>query len=97
KDDRASFCLPVNGDSIAIIGENSKLLIFKIEEIPQMTRGRGVILQKYHDCGVSDIKLFFLSDGLKIGKRIKKDLSSWIGKRAGIGYIAPPNCGKKFI
>ena len=57
----ARFCLPVEGDAVAIIGQNRKLLIFKTDEIPEMTRGRGVILQKYRDVGTADIRLFTLN------------------------------------
>jgi len=91
--EKASFCLPVEGDAVAVIGENRKLLVFMAEEIPVMTRGRGVILQKYRDCGAADIKVFTLADGLswKSGERerCEKDLTPWLGKRASVGRLPP--------
>jgi topoisomerase-4 subunit A len=91
--EQAGFCLPVEGDAVAVIGENRKLLVFKLEEIPEMTRGRGVILQKYRDGGLSDVKLFVLSDGLswKMGERnrCETNLLPWLGKRATVGRMPP--------
>ena len=75
------------------MGRNRKLLLFKLEEIPEMTRGRGVILQKYRDGGVSDIKLFTLADGLtwSLGDktRTETNLILWLGKRATVGRTPP--------
>jgi topoisomerase-4 subunit A len=92
-DESARFCLPVTGDAVAIIGDNRKLLIFKTEEIPEMTRGRGVILQKYKDGGVADIKMFALSEGLtfKSGERTRTepDVTAWLANRAGVGKMPP--------
>ena len=81
------------GDSVAVIGRNRKLLVFEIDEIPEMTRGRGVILQKYRDGGLSDLKTFALKDGLswRIGERTRTetDLTAWVGKRAQAGRMPP--------
>lgn len=81
-------------DSIAVIGENRKLLVFPLEELPEMGRGKGVILQKYKDGGVSDVKTFKAEAGLGYkygtGERIVEDLTAWIGKRAQAGRM-PPN------
>jgi len=92
--DRARFCLPVTGDAVAIIGQNRKMLVFRLDEIPEMTRGRGVILQKYRDSGTADIKLFTLAEGLSwsLGERTRSetDLTLWLGKRAAVGRL-PPN------
>jgi topoisomerase-4 subunit A len=90
----AAFCLPIAAqDAVAIIGRNRKLLLFKLDEIPEMTRGRGVILQKYRDGGVSDIKLFTLADGLSwsLGDktRTETNLILWLGKRATVGRTPP--------
>jgi topoisomerase-4 subunit A len=90
----AAYCLPIGTqDAVAIIGRNRKLLLFKLEEIPEMTRGRGVILQKYRDGGVSDIKLFTLADGLtwSLGDktRTETNLILWLGKRATVGRTPP--------
>ncbi len=93
KDDVAKFCLPVTGDMTAIIGQNRKLLVFKTEEIPFMTRGQGVILQKYQGGGTSDIEFFNMEDGMPFsfgnGIRIERDLTAWLGKRALVGKIPP--------
>ena len=90
----ARVCTPVVGDHAAVIGSNRKLLIFKIAEIPEMTRGVGVILQRYKDGGLSDAKTFVLKEGLayySAGKeRVEKSLKPWIGERAQAGML-PPN------
>jgi len=89
----ARFCLPVDGDAVAIIGANRKLLVFMLDEIPEMTRGRGVMLQKYRDGGTADIKLFTLAQGLSwaLGERLRTetDLTLWLGKRGSIGRLPP--------
>ena len=91
--DKALFCLPMTGDAVAIIGDNRKLLVFKADEIPVMSRGRGVMLQKYRDGGVADITVFQLDQGLswRLGERerTEKDLLPWLGKRASIGRLPP--------
>ncbi|WP_142846960.1 DNA topoisomerase IV subunit A [Telmatospirillum sp. J64-1] len=90
---KAAFCLPVEGDAVAIIGENRKMLVFKLEEVPVMTRGQGVIFQKYAAGGVADIKIFTLAEGLrwKSGERERHepDLTAWLGKRASAGRLPP--------
>ena len=91
--DKAAFCLPMVGDAVAIMGDNRKLLVFKADEIPVMSRGRGVMLQKYRDGGVADITVFQLDQGLswRLGERerTEKDLLPWLGKRASIGRLPP--------
>ena len=91
--EKAKACMPVTGDHIAVIGENRKLLVFPTEEIPVMTKGRGVTLQKYRDGKTSDLTIFSLSNGLtwvRAGKTItEKDLRTWQGRRAGSGRLAP--------
>ncbi len=90
----ARVCTPVVGDHVAVIGQNRKLLIFKLEQIPEMTRGVGVILQRYKDGGLADAKTFNLKEGLtwySAGKeRNEKNLKPWIGERAQAGLL-PPN------
>lgn len=91
----ATICAPAEGDHIAVIGENHKLLVFKIDEVPVMTRGRGVILQKFKDGGLSDARAFALSDGLSCrqGSRIRTfvqaEIDDWIGRRGNTGRLAP--------
>ena len=91
----AAVCRPVEGDHVAVIGENRKLLVFPLAEVPEMARGRGVILQKYKDGGLSDAKTFNRKDGLSwaagAGRiRTETDLRDWVGKRAQAGRL-PPN------
>jgi topoisomerase-4 subunit A len=90
----AAVCAPAEGDSIAVIGENRKLLIFPIDQVPEMTRGRGVQLQSYRDGGLADAKVFTRKEGLSwvLGERtrVETDLRAWVGSRAGAGK-APPN------
>ncbi len=89
----ARFCRKITGDMIAIIGDNRKLLVFKIEEIPTMARGRGVTLQKYKDGGLSDLQIFKESEGFTYtragGTKTETDLLTWLGHRAQIGKLAP--------
>jgi len=94
KDKEKTFaCLPIDGDHVAIIGENRKLLFFPIADLPEMARGKGVTFQKYKDGSVSDIKIIRLDDGLRWKRAEKdyhqKDLRLWIGKRAASGRLAP--------
>ena len=84
----------IEGDAIASIGTNRKLLIFKIEELPVLNRGKGVRLQKFKDATLSDITSFELESGLvwfdKSGrKKIESNFENWQGKRAQSGKIAP--------
>ena len=93
-DNVASVCRVVKGDHIAVVGENRKVLIFSIEELPEMGRGKGVRLQKYKDGGLSDATTFILEDGLSwldpAGRtRTENDLAEWIAKRASAGRMAP--------
>lgn len=90
----AVVCRPVEGDMVACIGENRKLLIFPLGELPEMTRGRGTILQKYKDGGLSDVKTFARREGLtwSIGAgrvRTETQFTDWIGKRAAAGRLPP--------
>ena len=91
---RAAVCSPVAGDHVAVVGENRKVLVFPVSELPEMARGKGVRLQKYKDGGLSDAITFTLADGLqwKDGggrTRTESDLTEWIGKRASAGRMAP--------
>ncbi len=89
----ARVCAPAAGDTVAVIGDNHKLLLFPVSELPEMGMGRGVLLQRYHDGGLSDAKVIALAEGLswKSGERTRTetDLSSWKGARASAGRIAP--------
>jgi len=102
--DEAKICLAVEGDHVAIVGENRKLLVFALAEIPEMTRGKGVRLQKYKDGGVLDLKTFALESGLswqdsaeRTFVKSKEELVEWLGSRASAGRMVPkgfPRTGK---
>ncbi len=102
--DEAAHCLPVAGDHLAIIGENRKMLVFPLQQVPEMTRGKGVRLQRYKDGGVSDLRTFTLDEGLswqdsagRTHSRSAAELLEWIGTRAQAGRMAPkgfPRTGK---
>ncbi len=89
----ACFCKQITGNMVAIIGDNRKLLVFKLEEIPTMARGRGVTLQKYKDGGMADVQIFKEEDGFSYnrtgGVRTETDLLSWLGHRGQVGKLAP--------
>ncbi|MFT6696068.1 MAG: topoisomerase-4 subunit A, partial [Paracoccaceae bacterium] len=103
--DVAKICKAVRGDHVAIVSENGKFLVFAVAELPEMTRGKGVRLQKYKsalsaqgtldlDGGLADITTFNWADGLSwpMGgdkTRHQADLTEWLGKRAGVGKRAP--------
>jgi len=95
-DVRALVCKPVEGDHVACVGLNRKVLIFPLTELPEMGRGKGVRLQKYADKEgqLSDAKTFVLVDGLSwkdpAGRtRTETELLDWMGKRASAGRMAP--------
>jgi topoisomerase-4 subunit A len=90
----AAACAPAEGDTVAVVGENRKLLLFPVGELPEMTRGRGVILQRYKDGGLSDVKGFTYKDGLtwKQGdqrSRTETALGDWRGERGQAGRLPP--------
>ena len=95
----AAVCKPVEGDSLAVIGENRKLLIFSVKEMPVMTRGRGVKLQAYRDGGLADLTTFNKKEGLSWQQadrtRTETDLTAWIGKRSQAGRLPPRGFPKK--
>ena len=93
-DVRAKVCKPVLGDSVAVVGENRKVLVFELAELPELGRGKGVRLQKYKDGGLSDAITFNVTEGLSwldpAGRtRSELDLAEWIAKRASAGRMAP--------
>ncbi len=102
--DEAKFCLPLKGDHVAIVGENRKLLVFALNEVPEMGRGKGVRFQKYKDGGAVDVKTFSMAQGLtwqdtadRQFTRSKDELAEFIATRASAGRIVPkgfPRTGK---
>ncbi|MPT24388.1 MAG: DNA topoisomerase IV subunit A, partial [Starkeya sp.] len=90
----AAKVVVATGDSVAVIGENRKLLVFPLTQIPEMTRGRGVRLQRYKDGAMSDVKVFAAADGLTWTDTSGRtwtvtDLTEWRGERAGAGRLPP--------
>ena len=90
---RAVACCPVEGDHVAVVGQNRRLLVFPLSEIPEMTRGKGVILQRYKDGYLADVKTFSLEAGLswKMGERNRTEtnLLAWHGRRGSAGRMPP--------
>src|SRR6185369_4951712 len=96
KDDTAAALALVEGELIATVGENRKMVIFKLDQVPEMTRGRGVRLQRYKDGGLSDATTFKGADGLvwvdSAGRSFTlslKELANWRGNRGDAGRIRP--------
>ncbi|WP_370155308.1 DNA topoisomerase IV subunit A [Ferrovibrio sp.] len=88
----ACVCRAVEGDTVAVIGENRKLLLFPLDQLPEMTRGRGITLQKYKDGGLSDARVFTLKQGLSwvdsSGRtKTEGDLKEYRGERAQAGRV----------
>jgi topoisomerase-4 subunit A len=93
-DEEAALCALADGDHVAIVGSNRKLLVFPIDQVPELARGAGVILQRYKEGGMADLKVFRLAEGLtwKLGDKIRTEtnLRDWLGERAQAGRM-PPN------
>ncbi|MFA6139497.1 MAG: DNA topoisomerase IV subunit A [Hyphomicrobium sp.] len=94
--EEAKLIVPVDGDHVATVGENRKLLIFKLDEVNEMTRGKGVILQRFADGKLADVRVFKKADGLtwldSAGRTFTlswSELRDWVGVRAQAGRIAP--------
>lgn len=94
--EEARVCVPVEGDYVATIGENRKMLVFKLDEVNEMTRGKGVILQRIKDGALSDARVFKKSEGLtwldSAGREFSlswSELKEWVGERAQAGRVAP--------
>lgn len=93
--DEAVVCTIVEGDMVAVIGDNRKMLVFPLDELNEMTRGKGVRLQRYKDGGLADAKIFNKADGItwidNAGRNCKaaEDLVDWQGARATAGRMPP--------
>ncbi|TYC63525.1 DNA topoisomerase IV subunit A [Rhodobacterales bacterium] len=94
--DEASLCVEAAGDQVAVIGENRKLLVFPLVQIPQMGRGRGVRLQRYRDGNISDVRVFKGEVGLtwtdssgRSFTRSMDELADWLGERGQAGRLPP--------
>ena len=92
--DRLAACVTVEGDTVAVIGDNRKMLVFPLEQVPEMVRGRGVALQGYKDGGLSDVKVFDARrDGLTWSQggrtRTETVLAPWRANRGAAGKGPP--------
>jgi topoisomerase-4 subunit A len=94
--EEARVCVPADGDHVAAMGENRKMLVFKLDEVNEMARGKGVILQRFKDGALSDLRVFKKSEGLtwidSAGREFTlswSELRDWVGERAQAGRPAP--------
>ena len=91
--ERLVVACPADGDHVATIGSNRKILIFPLEQLPVMSRGKGVLLQRYRGGGLADARVFALADGLSWqsarGARTVTELTAWLGRRGQAGRMAP--------
>jgi topoisomerase-4 subunit A len=97
----ARVCVPAEGDHVAVVGENRKLLVFPLDQVAEMARGLGVTLQRYKEGGLADAKVFRLAGGLtwRSGERVRTEtnLRDWLADRGGAGRLPPsgfPRSGK---
>jgi topoisomerase-4 subunit A len=97
--ERAALCRPSEGDTVAVVGDNRRLLIFPLAELNEMARGRGVRLQKYKEGGLADVQVFDAATGVRIGDasgrvRVLNELADYRGARAQAGSAAPKSLPK---
>jgi len=91
----ARICIQAElGDAVALVGDNRRMLIVKLDDIPLMTRGRGVILQRYKSGGLADCKVFRIEEGLSWRQgenrtRTEINLIPWLGNRGSAGRLVP--------
>ncbi len=92
--EEALLCIPSEGDHVAVVGDNRKLLVFPLDQVPVLARGSGVILQRFKEGGLKDAKVFRLAEGLtwRLGEKTRTEtaLRDWLGERAQAGRL-PPN------
>ena len=92
--EEALLCVPAEGDHVAVVGDNRKLLVFPLDQVPALARGSGVILQRFKEGGLKDAKVFRLAEGLtwRLGEKTRTEtaLRDWLGERAQAGRL-PPN------
>ncbi|EJC78732.1 DNA topoisomerase IV, A subunit, proteobacterial [Rhizobium leguminosarum bv. trifolii WSM2297] len=102
--EETQLLVQVGGDHVAVVGENRKLLVFPLAQVPEMSRGKGVRLQRYKDGGISDVRCFAIADGLvwedsagRTFTKNKDELAEWLSDRATAGRTVPkgfPRSGK---
>ena len=93
---KAALLVAAEGDHVAVVGQNRKLVVFPLDQVPEMARGKGVRLQRYKDGGIADARVFAMADGLswtdsagRVFVVAKADLKEWIGNRADAGRLPP--------
>ena len=93
---KAAVLVPAVGDHVAVLGENRRLLVFPLGQVPELGRGKGVRLQRYAQGGIADVRVFTLADGLRWTDPAGRvftvrmpELAAWVGARAEAGR-APP-------
>jgi topoisomerase-4 subunit A len=99
--EESALCILADGDHLALIGTNRKMLVIPLDQVPEMARGAGVTLQKYREGVLSDARVFRIADGLtwKLGEKTRTEtsLKDWIGERGQVGRLPPngfPRSGK---
>ena len=99
--EEAKLCIPVEGDHVAAVGTNRKMVVFPLNQVPEMGRGKGVRLQRYKDGELSDARVFSAAAGLswmdgagRLHTRTLAELKDWVGDRAQAGRLAPPGFPK---
>jgi topoisomerase-4 subunit A len=99
--EEAKLCVAAEGDHVAVIGDARKLLVFPLDQVPEMARGAGVILQRYRDGGLRDARVFALAEGLtwRLGDKVRTEtgIKDWLGERGQVGKLPPngfPKSGK---
>ena len=92
--EEAALCVVADGDHVATVGDNRKMLVFPLDQVPVLARGSGVILQRFKDGGLRDARVFRLAEGLswRLGDKTRTEASlrEWLGERAQAGRL-PPN------
>ncbi len=93
---RTALLVPAAGDRVAIIGQNRRILVFPLDQVPSMARGKGVRLQRYAEGGIADVRVFAIAEGLSwqdsAGRTFvvkAPDLQPWTGNRADAGSLPP--------
>jgi len=93
---KAALLVAAQGDHVAVVGQNRKLVVFPLDQVPEMARGKGVRLQRYKDGGIADVRVFAMADGLswtdsagRVFVVAKAELKEWIGNRADAGRLPP--------
>ena len=99
--EEAALCVPALGDHVATVGDNRRLLVFPLEQVPVLARGTGVILQRFKDGGLRDARVFRMAEGLswRLGDKTRTEtaLRDWLGERGQAGRLPPngfPKSGK---